>query len=85
MATPEAFTPETLTPEAATPEATRTPPKKTTKKSEDTLTPEVKGYLRTFITAWAQALKERDEQERDDMKKGKSSGKKKRRYILPKT
>lgn len=85
MATPEAFTPETLTPEAATPEATRTPPKKTTKKSEDTLTPEVKGYLRTFITAWAQALKERDEQERDDMKKGKSSGKKRRRYILPKT
>ncbi|OQD67829.1 hypothetical protein PENPOL_c003G02382 [Penicillium polonicum] len=74
VATPEAFTPETLTPEAATPEATtpeatRTPPKKTTKKSEDTLTPEVKGYLRTFITAWAQALKERDEQERDDMKK----------------
>ncbi|KUM62729.1 hypothetical protein ACN42_g4386 [Penicillium freii] len=84
-ATPEAFTPETLTPEAATPEATRTPPKKTTKKFEDTLTPEVKGYLRAFIIAWAQALKERDEQERDDMKKGKSSGKKKRRYILPKT
>ncbi|KAJ5870297.1 hypothetical protein N7455_005238 [Penicillium solitum] len=82
--TTEIPTTEIPTPEAATPEGTRTPPK-------DTLTPEVKGYLRGFLQLWFQALKERDEEEqnakeRDATKKGKNSVKKKKKeksYILP--
>ncbi|KAJ5214001.1 hypothetical protein N7449_001170 [Penicillium cf. viridicatum] len=63
----KAATTEAATTDAATTEVTRTPPK-------DTLTPEVKQYLRSFLEPWAKIMmeteKERDAKERGTTKKG---------------